>query len=673
MPEMKTLNGYEVVDAKARKDIEGLQEAVENIDISKLDLSDYAKKAELPTKTSQLTNDNRFITLAEVPKTDLSNYALKASVPTKVSQLQNDSNFITRDEVQNPDLSEYAKKDEIPDVSDFITSIPSEYITESELNAKGYTTRTYVDSLGEELAAYVDDAEIRIEKNFPTKISHFTNDKGYLTSIPAEYVTESDLVDYATQDYVDTKIAANRVWVNQKGYATETFVTNKIAEAQLETDSDPIDLSGYATKDDINGFITEIPAEYITETELNRKGYLTEHQSLEGYATEQYVNDAIAGIDIPDPDLSEYAKKSDIPEIPDISTKADKEHTHSQYITSIPSEYVTESELNAKGYLTQHQSLAGLATTAEVLATSAEIAAVEARVDTLESDASKYLTSIPTEYITETELNNKNYVTSSAASAAYYSKTDGQANDADITEIKNTYATKAYVNDAVANAGGGSTVVIEDATVFTFDLTKANAPDAEKAVAKTLLNSLINRTTDFEKYILYVKMSTNKAICPVYKITYNTYPTAPTKDYNSLFLYYLETTVGASTATYFIEFRFSKSTGEFTYRFSQTETTAAEAMYWYEDTELFIPNYSELKSVTVVIKVGNNIGTFTMFALDGLSVVGFFDSDYVFSDPFGISSDGKLTWRVNSSTRTLSLIVDGSIYTNYTANGLYYN
>lgn len=33
MPEMKTLNGYEIVDAKAREDIVALQEAVENIEI----------------------------------------------------------------------------------------------------------------------------------------------------------------------------------------------------------------------------------------------------------------------------------------------------------------------------------------------------------------------------------------------------------------------------------------------------------------------------------------------------------------------------------------------------------------------------------------------------------------------------------------------------------------
>ena len=62
-------------------------------------------------------------------------------------------------------------------------------------------------------------------------------------------------------------------------------------------------------------------------------------------------------------------------------------------LQEIPSEYVTDTELNAKGYLTEHQSLAGYATEEWV-------------------EGKKYLTEVPSEYITETELNNKNYLTS---------------------------------------------------------------------------------------------------------------------------------------------------------------------------------------------------------------------------------------------------------------------
>ena len=92
-----------------------------------------------------------------------------------------------------------------------------------------------------------------------------------------------------------------------------------------------------------SGFLTSIPDEYVTEAELDAKGYLTQHQSLENYATKDYVSNA----------LTPYAKTSDIPDV-------------SKFITEIPSEYITETELNAKGYLTEHQSLADYSTTTQV-------------------------------------------------------------------------------------------------------------------------------------------------------------------------------------------------------------------------------------------------------------------------------------------------------------------
>lgn len=91
--------------------------------------------------------------------------------------------------------------------------------------------------------------------------------------------------------------------------ATESFVTAKIAEASLSDKE--IDLTGFVTEDDLTGlaseqfvtdqiaaidipdvseFLTEIPEEYVTETELNDKGFLTEHQDLSQYALKSEVS-----------------------------------------------------------------------------------------------------------------------------------------------------------------------------------------------------------------------------------------------------------------------------------------------------------------------------------------------------------------------------------------------
>ena len=50
----------------------------------KQDKGDYALKSDVPTKTSELTNDSGFVRSVDVP-----------SVPDKVSELENDSGYIT--------------------------------------------------------------------------------------------------------------------------------------------------------------------------------------------------------------------------------------------------------------------------------------------------------------------------------------------------------------------------------------------------------------------------------------------------------------------------------------------------------------------------------------------------------------------------------------------------
>ena len=73
--------------------------------------------------------------------------------------------------------------------------------------------------------------------------------------------------------------------------------------------------------------LQSIPAEYVTESELESKGYLTS---------------------VP----SEYITATQL--------------QNKGYLTSVPSEYITESELQGKGYLTSHQDISHLATKKEL-------------------------------------------------------------------------------------------------------------------------------------------------------------------------------------------------------------------------------------------------------------------------------------------------------------------
>ena len=93
--------------------------------------------------------------------------------------------------------------------------------------------------------------------SIPTKTSQLTNDSGYITNIPDEYITETELnaKGYATTSQIPTVPTNVSEFTNDANYASETFVTNKIAEAQLGGGSGTVDLSGYQTKNDdtING------------------------------------------------------------------------------------------------------------------------------------------------------------------------------------------------------------------------------------------------------------------------------------------------------------------------------------------------------------------------------------------------------------------------------------
>ena len=220
----------------------------------------------------------------------------------------------------------------------------------------------------------------------PTKLSQLVNDKNYITSIPSEYITEAELAvkAYATEFYVNKKIESIpepdlTSYAKKTDIPDVTLYAKKVELPNFELFAKKTDIP------DLTPYLKEVPAEFITEAELNNKGYLTEHQSLEA-----------------------YAKKTDIPDI-------------SKFITSVPDEYITEAELVAKGYLTEHQSLANYATKTFVENTVAEnqpnltkyalktdIPEVPSKVSDLENDAN-YIT---LEQVPTTDLSN------------YYNKTE---------------------------------------------------------------------------------------------------------------------------------------------------------------------------------------------------------------------------------------------------------
>ncbi len=235
----------------------------------------------------------------------------------------------------------------------------------------GYATETYVQnkiaeaslSGGEvDLSGYATKDELNTKADKTELHSH--SNKTVLDGITSSKVTEwnnkstfdgnyNSLTNKPTiptvdvnKNYVDTQLAtkANKSDIpSLNGYATETYVQNKIAEASLS--GGEVDLSGYATKDDLNTKADKSAIPTKVSQLTNDKGYLTSHQDISSKADKTYVDTELAKKantshthsynDLTDkptiPSTTNLATKTELTN--GLETKADKVHTHDQYLT----------------------------------------------------------------------------------------------------------------------------------------------------------------------------------------------------------------------------------------------------------------------------------------------------------------------------------------------------
>ena len=199
-----------------------------------------------------------------------------------------------------------------------------------------------------------------------------------------------------------------------------------------------------------------------------------------------------------DADLSTVAKSGDYedlankPEIPsveglaktsEIPTKVSQLENDSNYLSSIPEEYVTETELSAKGYLTEHQDISGKVDKVEgkSLISDTEIARL-ASVDNYDDTDIK------------AEIAKKADTTAIPSKVSELTNDSKYQTESDVTTTLSDYATKTYVGEQIANSEHLKREII---TVL---------PSDEEASDNIIYMLKVESATGNDKYQKYMKI-----------------------------------------------------------------------------------------------------------------------------------------------------------------------
>ena len=155
--------------------------------------ADEALRADIPTKTSELTNDSGFLTehqslsdyytktevdgkvQEEAGAREAADNALRGEIPTKTSELTNDSGFLTKaGTIDNALSAGFASNVQWSGVADKPTTLDGYGITDA-------ATTAYVDNKVQEEADARATAYDDLKAGIPTKTSQLDNDSGFLT------------------------------------------------------------------------------------------------------------------------------------------------------------------------------------------------------------------------------------------------------------------------------------------------------------------------------------------------------------------------------------------------------------------------------------------------------------------------------------------------------------
>lgn len=255
---------------------------------------------------------------------------------------------------------------------------------------------------------------------------------------------------FLTENQANEKYALKGDIPNVSNFVSSTQLSDYALRTDIP-DSETI-VNKAVEKVEKKGYLTEHQslAGYVTETQLNEKGYLTKHQDISGLATKKAV-EAVEN------KVTQLENRPVTSSYDDSEIKREIKELKDRPVTANidTSNFVTTTQLEDKHYLTQHQDISGLATKEQLdelrnnqptvdtsnLATKEELQALrgsQPNVDNL---------------VTKDELNSKGYLTQHQPLTEYAKKTElpQPYNDADIKSRLTTLENRPAGNVDTSN------------------------------------------------------------------------------------------------------------------------------------------------------------------------------------------------------------------------------
>lgn len=186
-----------------------------------------------------------------------------------------------------------------------------------------------------------------------------------------------------------------------------------------------VDRVDVLTKEDFDKALAEISkgSHFLTENQANEKYALKgDIPNVSNFVTSDH--------------LSDYALKTEIPNSETVVNKAVEEVEKKNYLTEHQSlaGYVTETQLNDKGYLTQHQDISKLATKKSVEDVEKKVIQLEARPSYDDSEIKRKLKELEdrpvtanidtSNFVTNAQLEDKHYLTEHQSLKDYVTKNE---------------------------------------------------------------------------------------------------------------------------------------------------------------------------------------------------------------------------------------------------------